>query len=180
MPIWSPVIAVALLVQASVFTLPLDVDLAVPVAASPCPASVEAREVPRTGVGRTVRPRLQKHTIAHSPTEFLAANVGDAKVLVSAVVDTDGQPCDLRIVRSSQSGLGLEEVSLNAVKQWRFIPAKTDGAPVRHTMTIEMHYSGAPTQTRSGNPAPGAGADAKQVDPLLQDSRPRITQMTPP
>ena len=178
MPIWSPVIAVALLVQAPVFTLPADTDE--PVSASPCPADAEARVVPRIGVGRTVPPRLQKQTIAHSTSEFLAANVGDAKVLVSTVVDTDGRPCDLRIVRSSHSGLGLEEVSLNAVKQWRFIPAKTNGAPVRHAMTIEMHYSGAPTQTRSGNPAPGAGANSKQVDPLLQDSRPRITQMTPP
>lgn len=178
MPIWSPAIAVALHIQAPTFTLPPDID--VPVAASPCPADEEADAVPRVGVGPTFMPVLQKQWKPSTPAAFLEANVGDAKVWVSTVVDTDGHTCDLRLERSSHSGLGLEEASLDAVKQWRFYPAKTDGAPVRHAVTIELHYSGLQPRTRSGDPAPGSGADAKHVDPLLQDSRPRITQMTPP
>ena len=140
MPIWSPAIAVALHIQAPTFTLPPDID--VPVAASPCPADEEADAVPRVGVGPTFMPVLQKQWKPSTPAAFLEANVGDAKVWVSTVVDTDGHTCDLRLERSSHSGLGLEEASLDAVKQWRFYPAKTDGAPVRHAVTMSCTTRG--------------------------------------
>ena len=175
MPTWAPFIAVTLLVQAPMFTLPADIDE--PVAAAPCPAEQEARAEPRVRVGSTLMPRLRQEWKPSTPAAFIAANVGDAKVRVSTVVDTDGQTCDLRIVSSSHSGLGLEEASLDAVTQWRFHPARTDGSPVRQTVIIELHYSHGRPQPRSGDPA---GADAKLVDPLLKGSRPWTTQTTPP
>ena len=111
-----------------------------PPVTSPCAAEGEDRLVPPAGAGRKTLPRIRKQVAGQSTAAFSASKVVAAKVLVSAVVDTDGQPCDLQVVQTSHEGLGLEESSLDAVKQWEFVPATNDGAPVRTTVTIELGY----------------------------------------
>jgi TonB family protein len=59
-------------------------------------------------------------------------------VLVSALVNEEGNPIDLRVERSL--GHGLDERALDCVSQYRFRPAMRDGQPVAQRITIEVSF----------------------------------------
>jgi protein TonB len=59
-------------------------------------------------------------------------------VLVSLVVGADGRTRDIRVLRPV--GMGLDQNAMEAVKQWRFEPAKKDGKPVPVYATIEVEF----------------------------------------
>jgi TonB family protein len=54
------------------------------------------------------------------------------------VVDRDGKPRDIRVMQSL--GLGLDEKAIEAVKLWRFEPAKKDGKPVAVQVNVEVTF----------------------------------------
>jgi TonB family protein len=62
--------------------------------------------------------------------------VGSAKVAV--VIDESGAVGEATIVESSDPVFDLP--ALNAVKQWRFTPAKKNGKPVRVAYTIPVDF----------------------------------------
>jgi TonB family protein len=59
-------------------------------------------------------------------------------VLLWVVVGPDGRPRDIRVQRSL--GMGLDEKAIEAVKQWRFEPARKDGQPVAVQVNIEVNF----------------------------------------
>lgn len=59
-------------------------------------------------------------------------------VLVSTEIGPDGRVRNARIARSL--GLGLDEKALEAVRQWKFEPARKDGQPVAVLVTIEVNF----------------------------------------
>jgi TonB family protein len=59
-------------------------------------------------------------------------------VVLFVVVGPDGRPHELRVSRSL--GFGLDEKAMEAVKQWRFEPAKKDGRPVAVQINIEVNF----------------------------------------
>ena len=60
-------------------------------------------------------------------------------VLIKITVDTNGSATDVRIVRPL--GLGLDEKAAEAVKKWRFVPAKqNDGTPIATAAVIEVTF----------------------------------------
>ena len=59
-------------------------------------------------------------------------------VLLWLIVDADGLPKDIRIVRSV--GLGLDERALDTVKTWRFEPGRKDGQPVATQINVEVSF----------------------------------------
>jgi periplasmic protein TonB len=59
-------------------------------------------------------------------------------VLLSIVVNTDGQATDIRIVKSL--GMGLDEKAIEAVQQWRFKPGTNKGTAVRVRAQIEVNF----------------------------------------
>lgn len=61
------------------------------------------------------------------------------KVLLAVVVKTDGLPLDVSISRSSGSKI-LDEAALDAVEQWRFIPARSKGAPVQAKVLVPVEF----------------------------------------
>jgi TonB family protein len=61
-----------------------------------------------------------------------------AAVKVSFVVDVQGVPQDICIMRPV--GLGLDEQAAKAVRQYRFDPAKKDGTPVAARTAIEVGF----------------------------------------
>jgi TonB family protein len=71
-------------------------------------------------------------------TEEARAAHFQGTVTLSARVNTDGVPEDMRVVRSL--GMGLDEKAIDAVKQWRFRPATEDGQPVASMSTIEVNF----------------------------------------
>jgi TonB family protein len=59
-------------------------------------------------------------------------------VTLKAVVDTEGTPQDISVVRSL--GMGLDEKAIDCVKNWKFRPATKDGSPVAMWVTIEVNF----------------------------------------
>ena len=59
-------------------------------------------------------------------------------VLVSLVVDTNGMPTEIRVVRGA--GYGLDEKAVQAVRQYRFKPATKDGQPVAAPISVEVMF----------------------------------------
>lgn len=61
------------------------------------------------------------------------------KAMIQVEVTADGQPRDVIIARSSGSSL-LDEAALNAVKRWRFIPAKRGGETVEAKVLVPVEF----------------------------------------
>jgi periplasmic protein TonB len=54
------------------------------------------------------------------------------------IVDDQGHPRDIRVVRGL--GFGLDAKAVEAVKQWRFEPALKDGHPVNVQISVEVGF----------------------------------------
>ncbi|MGH9393843.1 MAG: energy transducer TonB, partial [Terriglobales bacterium] len=59
-------------------------------------------------------------------------------VVVGVIIGADGHVYDPKIVQAL--GLGLDQKALEAVKLWRFEPAKKHGQPVRVAANIEVNF----------------------------------------
>lgn len=59
-------------------------------------------------------------------------------VVLELVVGTDGKARGIRVVRSL--GMGLDDRAMEAVRQWRFEPAKKDGKPVPVAVDVEVSF----------------------------------------
>src|SRR5256885_97190 len=59
-------------------------------------------------------------------------------VVVWMILGPDGRPQKLKIQRAL--GMGLDEKALEAVKQWRFEPAKKDNQPVAVAISVEVNF----------------------------------------
>jgi len=59
-------------------------------------------------------------------------------VEVYLVVDEDGNPTHVRVVKSA--GMGLDEEAVNAVSQYKFLPATKDGQPVKVEVYIDVNF----------------------------------------
>ena len=60
-------------------------------------------------------------------------------VLVALVVDETGTPTNLWVARPA--GYGLDETSVDAVRQYRFRPAECHGTPISTTLMVEVNFS---------------------------------------
>ena len=59
-------------------------------------------------------------------------------VLLSLIVDENGVPQEIKVVRSL--GLGLDQKAIEAVQKWRFKPGLKDGKAVPVTANIEVNF----------------------------------------
>ncbi|MBZ5645832.1 MAG: energy transducer TonB [Acidobacteriia bacterium] len=59
-------------------------------------------------------------------------------VVLWVVVGPDGRVREIRVSRSL--GMGLDEKAMEAVRQWRFDPARKDGQPVPVQVSIEVNF----------------------------------------
>jgi TonB family protein len=59
-------------------------------------------------------------------------------VVLKIVVGPDGRTHEVQVLRSL--GLGLDEKAMEAVKQWRFEPAKKDGQNVAVLVSVEVAF----------------------------------------
>ncbi len=60
-------------------------------------------------------------------------------VLLQCVVDRDGVPTSLEVVRPLDED--LDQVGLRTLRQWRFEPGRKDGRPVLVQIQVEMAFS---------------------------------------
>ena len=54
------------------------------------------------------------------------------------VVGPDGTPRDVRVSRAL--GMGLDQKAIEAVRQWKFEPARKDGKPVSVMVNVEVNF----------------------------------------
>src|SRR5512143_4015507 len=59
-------------------------------------------------------------------------------VVLWVVIGPDGRPRDVRVQRSL--GMGLDEKAIEAVKTWKFEPARKDGQPVAVQINVEVNF----------------------------------------
>ena len=59
-------------------------------------------------------------------------------VVLSLIVDPQGQARNIRVARSL--GMGLDEKAIDAVKKWRFAPGTKDGLPVAVQVNVEVNF----------------------------------------
>jgi protein TonB len=71
------------------------------------------------------------------PEEARQAKLEGTAVL-SAVVDEEGLPQNIKVTRSL--GLGFDENAIKAVEQWRFKPGTMGSKPVAVQVTIEVNF----------------------------------------
>lgn len=82
-------------------------------------------------------------------------------VEMQAVIDAEGKPTDIRVVRSLDALYGLDQNAVEALKEWRFKPATREGKPVPILVTIEMSF------TLRDGPRPDAAARVVEVEGLV-------------
>jgi protein TonB len=59
-------------------------------------------------------------------------------VLLSLVVDENGRPTQVKVVRPL--GLGLDEKAIEAIMKWKFEPGRKDGKPVAVAAQVEVTF----------------------------------------
>ena len=59
-------------------------------------------------------------------------------VVLSIDIDVTGHPVNPRVVHSL--GYGLDEKAIEAVRKWKFEPARQDGKPIQLTVTVEVNF----------------------------------------
>jgi protein TonB len=110
-------------------------------------ASNQQPQAPPTINGVTP-PRALKRVHAEFPQQLWDK---PGTVTVAVLIKTDGTVGEAKIVNSPHQE--LNQLALNAVKQWQFDPARKDGKPIPLTVTVNVQFA----------PPPQAGAaPAKQ------------------
>ena len=54
------------------------------------------------------------------------------------IVGPDGNPRDVKVLRSL--GMGLDQKAIDAVRKWKFDPARKDGKPVAVQINVEVNF----------------------------------------
>jgi TonB family protein len=90
----------------------------------------------RVGGGVSAPSPIYKPEPEYSPEARQAKLQGT--VILSLIVGMDGRAHAIQVARSL--GLGLDERAIEAVRQWRFDPAKMDGKPVAVAVDVEVSF----------------------------------------
>ena len=89
-------------------------------------------------VGGSVRPPVLTHQVDPEFSEEARKAKFSGNVQVYLIVDEQGNPSHVRVVRGV--GMGLDEKAVDAVRQYRFKPAMRDGKPVRVDLYIDVNF----------------------------------------
>lgn len=93
--------------------------------------------VDRPGGGASAPTVLRQVKPAYN-AEAMRARI-QGSVILEAVVQRDGTPRDIRVIRSLDPG-GLDRQAVLAAEQWRFNPGRRDGEPVDVLVTIVLDF----------------------------------------
>jgi TonB family protein len=118
--------------------------------------SVSPGPTPRLAVGEGY-PRLVSK-VDPEYTEQARRSGLRGTVLLRTVIDENGMPTQIAVIRGL--GSGLDEKAIECVKQWRFRPAvKKDGHPTPVEVSLEVNFGLPPDLSqRSAQPIPPAPA----------------------
>jgi periplasmic protein TonB len=89
-------------------------------------------------IGGGVRAPVLIHSVEPQFTDQAREANYQGTVTLQIIVDAQGVPQDIHVVRSL--GKGLEEKAIEAVRQYRFKPAVYQGSPVAVQMQVEVEF----------------------------------------
>ena len=93
-------------------------------------------QVRRVG-GAVSAPRMV-HLVPPEYSEEARREKFVGQVVVGLIVDTDGLPQQIHVVRGV--GHGLDEKAIEAIRQYRFRPAMENGKPVPVRVNVEVNF----------------------------------------
>ena len=99
---------------------------------------LQSNSQPVFRVGNRVSPPRILNHFNPDFSEVARATKSQGTVLVRAVIDDQGVPTQLKIVKAL--GMGLDDAAVDCVQQWRFAPAKRDDKPVAVRVDIEVSF----------------------------------------
>jgi TonB family protein len=112
--------------------------------------SVGPRQTPRLAVGEGYPSLVSK--VDPEYTEQARRSGLSGTVLLRTVIDENGAPTQVAVIRGL--GSGLDEKAIECVKQWRFHPAVTkDGRPIPVEVSLEVNF-GFPKHLSQGSTQP--------------------------
>ena len=89
-------------------------------------------------VGGAVRPPIATYTPDPEFSEEARKAKFSGNVMVSLIVDPNGKPRNVHVLRGV--GMGLDQKAVEAVEQYKFKPAMKDGKPVAVYVNIEVNF----------------------------------------
>ena len=89
--------------------------------------------------GSGIDPPSLLHEVTPDYTEQARRAGLEGEVLLEIVVGSDGGVSDVRVLR--RLGAGLDELAANAVRQWRFSPARRFGTPVAVVVEVAVEFT---------------------------------------
>ncbi len=99
----------------------------------------ETSQIYKPGSGTTL-PRVVREVKPHYTPEAMQAKI-EGTVLMSVVVLATGDVGDVSVTQSLDTEYGLDEQSMDAVRQWKFEPGSRAGEPVAVEVTVEMTFT---------------------------------------
>lgn len=109
----------------------------------PAPPAAAATTTPRpstTGAATTLPMPVAGKTPAPSYPSRALRRGESGTVRVRVVVGPDGRPTEVSVEQASGSR-DLDRAAVNAVKRWRFHPARRDGEPITGTVIVPISFT---------------------------------------
>jgi periplasmic protein TonB len=89
-------------------------------------------------VGGGVSAPVVVHSVEPEFTQEARQSNFQGNVAIQLIVDSNGNPQDIRVVR--RLGMGLDEKAIEAVRQYKFRPAQYQGHPVSVQIVIDVDF----------------------------------------
>jgi iron complex outermembrane recepter protein len=106
--------------------------------------------------GDVTPPTVITHVDAQYPPSARAARThGD--VMLALTVDADGHVSKVDVLESG--GAALDEAAVIAARQWTFVPAKRNGAPLASRIRVPFHFAPPAAPPEIVGPSPAAGGE---------------------
>lgn len=112
--------------------------LSVRAPAPPPAAPFAPGAVPVCTLGVTL-PKLVRERKPFYPAEAMSAKI-QGSVVLEAVVLSDGNVGEVRVMRSLDRDTGLDEEAVRAAREWRFEPGTLHGNPVPVIVTLDFSF----------------------------------------
>lgn len=116
---------------------------------TPLAAGDGAGPVYEPGVDGVTAPQVRPHTQVSPAYPPAALSHGfDATVVVAVLVEPDGTVGDSAVLHSDREGYGFEAAAEEAVRQWRYRPARKEGRRVASYGTVVLRFQAPPEALR--------------------------------
>jgi protein TonB len=107
-------------------------------ASGPAWAQERSADEPVFDLGPGITPPRVIHQVAPKPDAGEKGFRLSGTVLVALVVSSKGLPVDVHIARTVDKD--IDQSAVEAVRQWRFEPARKAGQPVAVRVTVEIRF----------------------------------------